>query len=276
MAEGTAIEWADDSWNPIRARNRETGVVGHYCVKISPGCKRCYAERLQTWPLGSGNRYAAQDLQKVEIFLDEQAIEQPLRKKRSRDIFPCSMTDLFLDQHPDAWLLKIFDVMYRAPQHRFLVLTKRAERMHDFVVGRHGAGANAFAFRNVWFGVSAENQDAWDERAPFVHEMHMLGFNTWASCEPLLGAIDTKGLHIGWAVIGGESGSGARACATDWILDLLMQFLAGGTPVFVKQIGANPCHEAAPGTLVPFKLKDKKGGDMAEWPLSLQVREMPA
>jgi protein gp37 len=100
------------------------------------------------------------------------------------------MTDLFLDHHPDAWLAKIFDVMYRAPQHRYLVLTKRAERMRDFIVGKHGAGNNAFAFGNVWFGVSAENQDEWNERAPFVDEMRALGFNTWASFEPLLSDID--------------------------------------------------------------------------------------
>ena len=75
MSTGTAIEWADDSWNPFRARNRETGVVGHFCVKISPGCKHCYAEGLNLgWPIYSGNRYAAQDLPNVELFLDEKAL----------------------------------------------------------------------------------------------------------------------------------------------------------------------------------------------------------
>ncbi len=281
MAEGTAIEWADDSWNPIRARNLESGVIGHYCVKVSPGCKNCYAERLQAWPIGSRNRYAAQDLAKVEIFLDEQALEQPLRRRRARDIFPCSMTDLFMDQHPDEWLAKIFDVMYRASQHRFLVLTKRAERMRDFIVGRHGSGANAFAFRNVWFGVSAENQDAWDERAPFVHEMHELGFNTWASCEPLLGPIDTRGLHIGWAVLGGESGPGARMLDVHWIRSLIEQFRAGGTPVFVKQLGAKPItdHRTRPAgepSYWTILLRHKKGGNPDEWPEDLRVREMPA
>jgi protein gp37 len=229
VSEGTSIEWADDSWNPIRARNRETGVVGHYCVKISPGCKQCYAEALNLgWPIYSGNRYAAQDRDKVELFLDEAALGQPVRKKRGRDIFPCSMTDLFLDQHSDEWLERIFDVMYRTPRHRYLVLTKRARRMHDFIVGKHGAGNNAFAFENVWFGVSAENEDEWCERAPYVGEMRSLGFNTWASFEPLLTDIDIGQHRVGWAVIGGESGPAARPTVIGHIRRLLQTVAKGG------------------------------------------------
>lgn len=269
MSQGTAIEWADDSWNPIRARNRATGVVGHYCVKVSPGCMRCYAERLQTWPIGSGIRYAAQDLSKVEIFLDAHALEQPLRRKRGRDIFPCSMTDLFLDHHPDAWIAKIFDTMWRARWHRYLVLTKRARRMVDFIVGRHGAGNNVEIFRNVWFGFSAENQEQWDERAAAVDEMHRLGFNTWASCEPLLSDIDIGPYRIGWAVIGGESGPDARPTVIGHVRRLLQQLQAARINTFVKQLGAKPMNREG----IPHRLKDKKGGDPAEWPEDLRIRE---
>lgn len=272
MAEGTAIEWAEDSWNPIRARNKKTGVVGHYCVKVSPGCKHCYAERLQTWPIGSDIRYAAQDRDKVELFLDEKVLEQPLRRKRGRDIFPCSMTDLFADFHPDDWLGKIFDVMYRTQQHRYLALTKRAERMRDFIVGKHGAGNNVRFFRNIWFGTSAESQEQWDERAPYVDEMTRLGFNTWASFEPLLGEINLRNYRIGWAVIGGESGNGARVTIIGHVRYLLRHLQHLGITCFVKQLGAHPVnHEGA-----PHPLKSKKGGDMAEWPADLRVREMPA
>lgn len=281
MAEGTAIEWADDSWNPIRARNKATGVVGHYCVKVSPGCKNCYAERLQTWPIGSGIRYAAQDRDKVEIYLDFKALDQPLRRRRPRDIFPCSMTDLFAEFHPDEWLYRIFNVMYRAPQHRFLVLTKRAERMRDFIVGRHGAGSNAFAFENVWFGISAENQEEWDARAPFIHEMSRLGFNTWASFEPLLGEVNLRAWRVLWAVIGGESGPGARPTVIGHVRQLLRHLQYLGIRTFVKQLGARPVVEDATCSLERalreggYKLKDKKGGDMAEWPEDLRVREYP-
>ncbi len=268
MAEGTAIEWADDSWNPIRARNRATGIVGHFCIKVSPGCKHCYAERLQTWPIGSGNVYAAQFLRKVELFLDEQALEQPLKRKRGRDIFPCSMTDLFADFHPDAWIAKMFDVMYRAPQHRFLVLTKRAERMHDFIVGKQGAGSNIFAFDNVRFGISAEDQENWDERAPFIDEMTRLGFKTWASFEPLLSDINMRGWRVGWAVIGGESGHDARPTVIGHVRALLQHCVYLGVPAFVKQLGARPTNREGE----PHPLKHKKGGDMSEWPEDLRVR----
>lgn len=272
MAEGTAIEWADDSWNPFRARVRETGTAGHFCVKISPGCKKCYAERLQTWPIGSGIRYAAQDLPKVELFLDEEALEQPLRRKRGRDIFPCSMTDIFLEHYPDEWIARMFDVMYRAHQHRFLVLTKRAERMRDFIVGRQGAGNNAFAFENVWFGISAENGEEWTGRAPFIDEMHALGFKTWTSFEPLLSDIDLGPYRVDWAVIGGESGHGARPTVIGHVRRLLEQLQSAGIRPFVKQLGARPVNREG----VPHPLKAKKGGDPAEWPEDLRVRLSPA
>lgn len=272
MAEGTAIEWADDSWNPIRARNIATGVVGHYCVKVSPGCKHCYAARLQTWPIGSGIRYAAQDRHLVELFLDEKVLEQPARRRRGRDIFPCSMTDLFLDQHPDEWIGRIFDVMYRSPQHRFLVLTKRAERMRDFIVGRHGAGDNAFAFRNVVFGISAETQEHWDERAPFIDGMTRLGFQTWASFEPLLGEINLRLWRVGWAVIGGESGPDARPTTIGHVRALLRHLQYLGIPPFVKQLGAHAVNREG----VRHRLADRKGGDIAEWPEDLRVREYPS
>lgn len=269
MSEGTAIEWADDSWNPIRATNLATGARGHYCVKISPGCRNCYAEGLQTWPIGSRIRYAAQDRDGVKLELDEAALEQPLRRKRGRDIFPCSMTDMFLEHHADAWLGSMFDVMYRTKQHRYLVLTKRAERMFNFIVGKNGVGSNAFAFDNVWFGVSAENQEAWNERAPYVDAMTRLGFNTWTSFEPLLSEIHLGNCRINWAVIGGESGHGARQTKIEHIRGLLAGLQLAGVATFVKQLGAVVVNRE--GLRLPFK--HKKGGDMAEWAEDLRVRE---
>lgn len=269
MSEGTAIEWAEWSWNMIRARNLSNGVIGHYCVKVSPGCLHCYAEHLQGWPIYSGIRYAAQDREKVEIFLDEKVLEQPVRTKRGQDIFPCSMTDMFADFHPDAWLAKIFDVTYRTPQHRYLVLTKRAERMREFIVGKDGAGNNAFAFRNVWFGISAENQGEWDERSPYVTDMRAMGFNTWASFEPLLSDIALRTGRVDWAVIGGESGHDARPTVIDHVRRLLRELRVAGTATFVKQLGARPVDRD--GEL--HRLVHKKGGEMSEWPEDLKVRQ---
>jgi len=169
-------------------------------------------------------------------------------------------------------------VMYRCPQHRFLVLTKRAERMRDFIAGRHGAGNNAFAFKNVWFGVSAENQEEWDARAPYIDEMTRLRFNTWASFEPLLGEINLRGWRVLWAVIGGESGNDARECDIGDVRALLRHLRYLGIAPFVKQLGSFAVEErefgtAKGGCYVPLKLKHKKGGDMSEWPEDLRVRE---
>ena len=182
------------------------------------------------------------------------------------------MTDIFLEHYPDEWIARMFDVMYRARQHRYLVLTKRARRMRDFIVGTHGAGNNAFAFENVWFGISAESKDEWYERAPYVDEMRALGFNTWASFEPLLSDIDIGPYRVGWAVIGGESGNEARPTVIGHIRGLLRQLVAAGVRPFVKQLGAHPVNREG----MPHPLKSKKGGDMAEWPEDLRVRESPA
>lgn len=128
MGDKSKIEWTDATWNPIRARNKATGGVGHYCVHASEGCRNCYAERLQP-RFKNPIRYALQDRDKVELFLDEKTLTQPLRWQRPRKIFVCSMTDLFADFVPDEMIHKVFAMMALCPHHTFQVLTKRPERM---------------------------------------------------------------------------------------------------------------------------------------------------
>ena len=130
MSDNSKIEWTDATWTPIRARNRETGRVGHFCIHKSPGCANCYAERMQP-RFGNPVRFAAQDADKVELFLatardaSEKTLTQPLRWRKPRTIFVCSMTDLFLESVPVEWIDRVFGVMGEATQHRFQVLTKR-------------------------------------------------------------------------------------------------------------------------------------------------------
>jgi len=135
----TKIEWTEFSWNPIRARNRDTGKVGHFCVHVSEGCRNCYAERMQT-RFGNPLRFAAQDQQKVDLFLDEKMLTQPLRWKKPRMIFACSMTDLFADFVPDEWIDRVFAVMAMGYHHTFQVLTKRAARMQAYAGGPRTPG----------------------------------------------------------------------------------------------------------------------------------------
>jgi protein gp37 len=131
MADRSAIEWTDASWNCIRARNKKTGKVGWHCEHATTGCINCYAEGFNK-RLGTGLPFKPGHRDDIEIFLDEEMLLQPLRWKKPRMIFVCSMTDLFADFVPDEWIDKMFAVMALCPQHTFPVLTKRARRMRDY------------------------------------------------------------------------------------------------------------------------------------------------
>jgi protein gp37 len=220
MGAKTSIEWTDggSTWNPIRARNRETDKVGWFCVHESDGCKFCYAEAINR-RLGTRVDYKAQNLDRVYLFLDEEVLMQPLRWKRPRKIFPNSMTDWMADFVPDEWIDKMMAVMALCPHHTFLPLTKRAERMRDYCksLGRHHTedrvslalkamakrgeipvdsacwytlGNNGWNFQNVWLGVSVEDQRRADERIPLL--LDTPAAVRWISAEPLLEAIDIE------------------------------------------------------------------------------------
>jgi protein gp37 len=226
MADNTSIEWTDATWNPIRARNKATCGIGHFCVHMSEGCRFCYAERLQP-RFRNPIRFAAQDRDKVEIYLDEDVLLQPLRWRRPRRIFPCSMTDLFGDWVTDDMLDRIFAVMALAPQHTFQVLTKRAERLRDYLLSNdirerlaeHVLGLSPdprslptvyngaitdrrdriypWPLPNIWLGVSVEDQKTADERIPLLLETPAA--RRVISAEPLLGPIDLTVLdYSGW------------------------------------------------------------------------------
>ena len=210
MADGTKIEWTEATWNPI------TG-----CSVVSPGCTNCYAmklagTRMQHHPSRAGltRDSKAGPVWTGEVRFNEQWLDQPLRWKRPRLIFVCAHGDPFHENVPDAWIDRVFAVMALAPQHTFQVLTKRAERMRDYVSGTndqwHG-NTERFADRfnaamdwnlawinkiddmpwplpNVWLGVSVEDQARADERIP--HLLATPAAVRWVSAEPLLGPID--------------------------------------------------------------------------------------
>jgi len=132
MADGTKIEWTEATWNPVRARNRETGRLGWHCTHVSQGCSNCYAEAMNRWR-GTGLAYKPGHEGDVEIFVDDRILTQPLRWKRSRMIFVCSMTDLFADFVTDEMIDRVIAVMALARRHTFQVLTKRPERMRAYL-----------------------------------------------------------------------------------------------------------------------------------------------
>lgn len=136
MSAKTGIEWTGATWNPLRARNLQTGRVGHYCVKVSPGCTHCYAEKWNRQGRGKNGTklaYTVENREKLDLFLDEKILTAPLRWRKPRMIFVCSMTDLFGDWVSDEEIDEVFAVMALAPRHVFQVLTKRAERMRQYV-----------------------------------------------------------------------------------------------------------------------------------------------
>ena len=266
----TKIEWvknpdgtAGETWNPIRARNLETGGVGHFCVHVSPGCEFCYAEGFQK-RFNNPIRYAAQDASKVELFLDEKVLHKPLSWRKPRTVFVCSMTDLFLENTPAEWIDQVFAVMALAPHHRFQVLTKRAARMQAYITSRppsRGISGGmvvlahdpqsadpfpmtirvAWPLPNVWLGVSVEDQKRADERIPIL--LNTPAAMRFISAEPLLGPIDVpdcewfgEGL-IEWVICGGESGPNARPMNPDWARYLRDQCTFEGAAFFLKQMG---------------------------------------
>lgn len=128
----TAIEWTDDSWNPLRARDRATGKVGWHCVHASDGCRHCYAEPINR-RFGTVHPYAAQSTARVETFLDEAVLAQPLRWRKPRKAFPCSMTDIAGDWVTDAQLDRMFAVMALTPHVDWQIATKRPDRLRAYL-----------------------------------------------------------------------------------------------------------------------------------------------
>lgn len=275
MSDKSSIEWTDATWNPFR------GTKGrHHCVRISEGCKNCYAAAMN-------QRFNGPDYVKGADTprLDEEALLQPLKWKRPRRIFVCSMTDLFMDEHSDGMIDRVFAVMALAPHHTFQVLTKRAKRMREYMLNddRFKVGARAFEILaklarkgtstrpwplpNVWLGVSAENQERADERIPDL--LATPAAVRFVSAEPLLGPVSFRwaawhdyqsqeierrrqramvlsneydGLRgkLDWVIIGGESGPGARPCDVAWVRSIKDECADANVACFVKQLGANP------------------------------------
>lgn len=214
MATHSSIEWTESTWNPL------TG-----CTKISPGCKHCYAERmaLRLQAMGQPNYSNG-----FKLTLHQQVLELPLHWKKPQLIFVNSMSDMFHKNVPLEFILRMFDVMRRASWHNFQVLTKRSERLLELDPLIDWPD-------NVWMGVSVENRD-YTFRIDHLRQTHSR--IKFLSLEPLLGPLPNLNLKgINWAIVGGESGPGARPVAEEWIVEIRDQCLAAHVPFFFKQWG---------------------------------------
>jgi protein gp37 len=248
VGERSAIEWTDATWTPIRARfleiqNDGSGKerIGWHCTHASEGCRFCYAEKINH-RLGTGRAYAPDELYRedrkgyrngeVHVFLNETMLLHPVKWRRPRRIFVCSMTDLFADFVSDDWIARIVEIMTATPRHAFQVLTKRPDRMLQSL-------ASITPMPHVWIGTSVEDQKRADERREPLRALAEAGWNTWVSYEPALGPVDWSGWEfIRWMVSGGESGPNARPSHPDWHRAARDFCQAHDIPYFFKQHGS--------------------------------------
>ena len=263
----TKIEWTDATWNPI------TG-----CSHVSEGCRNCYAERLDRRQMMKGRQdgfkpWTAQNAE-YNVRLHPERLEQPLRWRRPRRVFVCSMGDLFHEQVPDEFICDVFGVMEKAKRHIFQVLTKRPKRMLDLLLGGK-AMSGLGPPKNIWWGISAEDQPTFDERSRFL--IQTPAAKRFVSLEPLLAPVslsqdwvdslagwytETESAHdcdgteemcmrrcpvpvavqvqtekLDWVIVGGESGPGARPMHLDWVRSIRDDCQIAGVPYFFKQWG---------------------------------------
>lgn len=249
------IEWTDTTWNPVRG-----------CSRVSDGCRYCYAELMAHRYSGPGMPYegltttagTGRPRWNNEIMLVRDKLEEPLKWKKPRRVFVNSMSDLFHEKVPLDYIQEVFDVMHRAEQHQFQILTKRDGRLAQLSDQLHWAP-------NIWMGVSVENAETVDRIDGLRSTNAAIRF---LSVEPLLGPIDKIDLRgIDWVIIGGESGPQARPMQEEWAVRVRVACQWAGTACFVKQMGSVWAKKHGS--------KDKKGGNIAEFPKALQVREYP-
>ena len=229
----TKIEWADEVWNPT---------VG--CTPVSAGCAHCYAKRMfERWNY-------SHKFDQPTCYPDR--LNNPFRWTKPRKVFVDSMSDLFHPDIPFEFIDDVFAVMQGVSKHTFMVLTKRPERMYEWQQQYFLPGAEAP--KNIWLGVSVENQKAADERIPWL--LKTKAAIRFLSVEPMLGLIDlidylpigfrenlgyfpSEGItpNVDWVICGGESGTDARPLHPDWVRLIKEQCEAGEIPFFFKQWG---------------------------------------
>lgn len=213
MAE-SKIEWTDKTWNPI------TG-----CTKKSTGCLHCYAEVMSRRLKAMGQEKYVNGF---TVTLHERCLKEPLSWKGNHNIFVCSMSDIFHENVPFEFVDKMFNVISHTPQHRYQILTKRAERMTEYFATRQIP-------ENVWLGVTVEAKTSLFR----IDLLRNLPASVkFLSCEPLLEDLENLNLAgIDWVIVGGESGPQARPMQESWVLSIRKQVEEQGARFFFKQWG---------------------------------------
>lgn len=267
----TGIQWTDETWNPT------TG-----CDRISPGCDNCYALTMAARLKGMGQaKYQADGDPRTSgpgfaLTVHPDVLNVPLGWRKPRRVFVNSMSDLFHARVPEPFVGGAWNTMALTPQHTYQILTKRPERArrilgkwadagwmwrkHDLI----WCGPVDGPLANVHLGASVE-LDRYCRRIDDLREAPAA--LRFLSLEPLLGPLPSLNLDgIGWVIIGGESGPGAREMRLEWVHDIIARCNEAGVPAFVKQLGSVTGRRFGAGS---------KGGDWDAWPEDLRIREFP-
>jgi protein gp37 len=303
------IQWTDQTWNPVTGCTKvSAGCKNCYAEALFP--RVCAGQFVRCKPfqtkLSAGARITTRKRCFTDVLCHPGRLNKPLKRRKPTRWFVNSMSDLFHEDVPDSFIDQVFAVMALCPQHTFQVLTKRERRMRTWVTEDGGAVVEAFhenekhweiqwpgwPLPNVWLGVSVENQPTADDR--IRHLLDTPAAVRFVSAEPLLGPVDF-GAHLwrtpfgklDWVIVGGESGPKARPCDVAWIRSIVEQCKTTGVACFVKQLGRRPLWEECdafgdrvdletlPRRLWRQPCLDRKGGDPADWPEDLRVREWP-
>lgn len=253
MAQDTKIQWTQHTWNPW------TG-----CIKVSAGCKFCYMYR-------DKERYG---LDPTQVIRSKEKIWQAPYTWKPGLVFTCSWSDFFIEQ-ADEWRADAWKVIRNTPKHTYQILTKRPERILECLPPDWGDG-----YKNVWIGISVENQEAYDLRIPILAQVPAA--IRFLSIEPIIGPINVanngaleyyQDEKINWVIIGGESGNETgkyryRPCELGWIRNIINDLSAYPKAfIFVKQLGTDLSKRLG--------LNDRAGGDIDEWPQDIRIRQMP-
>ena len=248
------------------------------CQRVSPGCENCYAEflavtrrKLPVWgPPKTTERKRMSGIWRDIVKWNAEAAKTGTRKR----VFVSSMADVFED-HPQIapWRAEALALLATLTSLDVQLLTKRPQNIRAMAPPSWLAPGGWPA--HVWIGTTVEDQKRAEQRIPEL--LKVPAALRFLSIEPLLedlGAIDLRG--IGWVIVGGESGQGARECQVEWVRSIVAQCRAAKVPVFVKQLGRVPTSGGKRLRIYGEKGRpDLKGKTITAWPEDLRVREMP-
>lgn len=271
MGETTGIAWTDHTFNPWMG-----------CTRVSPGCEHCYAEAFVTgrmglpvWGVDAPRKVTSEAYWKQPARWNKAAAKAGVRRR----VFCASLADVF-ELVPERNVvaaaamtearMRLWNVIELTPHLDWLLLTKRPQNIARCVPDWAGNGFPP----NVWLGITAEDQQRYDERWPILAALPARV--RFISHEPALGpltlhAAEIHGQFPDWVITGGESGPSARIYRIAWARELVRATRQTGVACFVKQLGAR----AVGMTGLRYRIKDRKGGDPSEWPPELRVQEFP-